>query len=111
MANGVIQLIVIGLAIAGAIGAWVALNPVYGPNEDVSFLEQVAATVGRARVIAPETRDFLVELTKRHQARLAEPQLDLRRREALKRIVAATRRTDRPMWRLVGAPGLEPGTR
>jgi hypothetical protein len=102
MANGVVQLIA-GLAVVAAIGLSVALNPVQRPNEDVAFLEHVAATAERAQVVAPETRAFLVELTKRHRSTLAEPELDLRRREALARIVAMTRQADRTQRRVYGS--------
>ncbi len=102
MANGVVQLIV-GLAVAGAVGLTVVLTPVHRPNEDVAFLEHVAATAERAEVVAPETRAFLIELTKRHRSSLAEPELDLRRREALARIIAATRQADRTQRRVYGS--------
>jgi len=111
MANGIVQLIIIGLAFVVASGVYVALNPLPSPDEDVKFLERVAATVVRAQVIAPRTRDFLAELVKRHQSSLPEPQLDLRRRKALARIIAATQQADRPMPGLVAALGLEPRTR
>jgi hypothetical protein len=102
MANGVTQLLV-GLAVACAVCLTVALTPVHGPNEDVAFLERVAATVERAEVVAPETRAFLLELARRHRSSLAEPELDLRRREALARITAATQQADRPQRRVYGS--------
>jgi len=101
MANGVVQLIV-GLAVAAAVGLTVVLTPVHRTNEDVAFLERVADTAERAEIVAPETRAFLTELTKRHRASLADPELDLRRRDALARIVAATRQADRPQRRVYG---------
>jgi hypothetical protein len=102
MANGVVQLIV-GLAVAAAVGLTVVLTPVHRPNEDVAFLERVAATVEVAEVVSPETRAFLIELTKRHRSSLAEPELDLRRRDALDRIITATRQADRPQRRMYGS--------
>lgn len=90
MANGIAQ-VVVGVAIAVAIGASVVLTPIHRPKEDVAFLERVAATVERAKVIAPETRDYLSDLTSRHQSQLFNDQLDLRRQKALERIMAVTR--------------------
>ena len=90
MANGITQL-VIGVAVAGAIGGSVAFTPIHKPNEDVAFLERVASTVERAQVITPETREYLSKLTSRHQSSLADLQLDLRRQRALDRISVAKR--------------------
>ena len=90
VANGITQ-VVVGVAIAVAIGASIALAPLPRPKEDVAFLERVAATVERAKVIAPETRDYLSHLTSRHQSQLFNDQLDLRRQKALERILAVTR--------------------
>ncbi len=58
MTNGIAQ-VVIGIALAAAIGGVAALNPGYKPHEDVAYLERVAATVERAKVLAPETREQL----------------------------------------------------
>jgi hypothetical protein len=103
VANGITPLLV-GIAIAVATGTSVALTPIHRPNEDVAFLERVAATVERAKVVAPDTRDYLSGLTSRHQSRLTDGQLDVRRQKAIERITAATQ----------PASGLEParlGTR
>jgi hypothetical protein len=89
VANGITQ-VVVGVAIAVAIGASIALTPIHRPKEDVAFLERVATAVERAKVIAPETRDYLSQLTGRHQSQLFNDQLDLRRQKALERIVAVT---------------------
>jgi|SRR5882724_1901281 len=89
VANGITPLLV-GLAIAVATGTSVALTPIHRPNEDVAFLERVAATVERAKIIAPDTRDYLSALTSRHQSTLADDGLDLRRQNALARITVAT---------------------
>jgi hypothetical protein len=93
VANGITQLVV-GAAIAVAIGAAVALTPIHRPKEDVAFLERLAATVERAKVIAPETRDYLSALASRHQSQLFNDQLELRRQKALERIMAAMRPPD-----------------
>jgi hypothetical protein len=87
--NGITPLLA-GLAMAVATGTAVALTPIHRPNEDVVFLERVAGTVERAKVIAPETRDYLSELANRHRSALADRALDVRRQEALERIAAAT---------------------
>jgi hypothetical protein len=86
VANGITQL-VIGVALAGAIGGSIAFTPMHKPNEDVAFLERVASTVERAQVIPPESREYLSKLTSRHQSPLASAQLDLRRQGALERIM------------------------
>jgi hypothetical protein len=92
--NGVTPLLV-GVAMALATGASVALTPIHRPNEDVAFLERVAVTVERATVIAPDTRDYLSELTNRHRSALADGALDFRRQKALERITAATQPASR----------------
>jgi hypothetical protein len=92
--NGITPLLV-GIAIAVATGTSVALTPIHRPNEDVAFLERVAATVERAKVIAPDTRDYLSGLTSRHQVRLADGQLDVRRQKAIERITAGTQPASR----------------
>jgi hypothetical protein len=85
MTNGMAQ-VVIGIALAAAIGGVAALNPGYKPHEDVAYLERVAATVERAKVLAPETRDQLSKLTSRYETLLSDTQLDLKRQKALGRI-------------------------
>jgi hypothetical protein len=97
VANGITQL-VIGVALAGAIGGSIAFFPMHKPNEDVAFLERVASTVERAQVIAPESREYLSKLTGRHQSPLASAQLDLRRQKAIERIMRATQ-SPNPMER------------
>jgi hypothetical protein len=94
VANGITQL-VIGVALAGAIGGSILLTPINKPIEDVAFLERVASTVERAQVIAPQTREYISELTGRHQSPIADPRLELRRQKALKRIMVAMHPTDR----------------
>jgi hypothetical protein len=88
VANGIAPLLV-GLIMAAATGTSVALTPIQKPNEDVAFLERVAASVERAQDIAPDTRDYLSELARRHRSALADSKLDLQRRKALERITAA----------------------
>ena len=90
MANGITPLLV-GIAIAVATGTSVALTPIHRPSEDVAFLERVAATVERAKVIAPDTRDYLAGLASRHQSRLADAQLEVRRQKAIERITGGAR--------------------
>lgn len=94
VANGITPLLV-GLAIAVVTGTSVALTPIHRPSEDVAFLERIAATVERAKVIAPDTRDYLSELTNRHRSALADGALDVRRQRALERITAATQPASR----------------
>jgi hypothetical protein len=89
VANGITPLLV-GLAIAVAAGTSVALSPIHRPHEDVAFLERVAVSVERAKVVAPDTRDYLSELASRHQSRLPDGKLDARRQKALERITAAS---------------------
>jgi hypothetical protein len=48
MTNGIAQ-VVIGIALAAAIGGVAALNPGNKPHEDVAYLERLAATVERAK--------------------------------------------------------------
>ena len=81
MTNGIAQ-VVIGIALAAAIGGVAALNPGYKPHEDVAYLERVAA----AKVLAPETREQLSKLTSRYETLLSDAQLDLKRQKALGRI-------------------------
>lgn len=97
MAKGITPL-VIGVALAGAIGGSIAFVPMHKPHEDVAFLERVAFTVERAQVIAPESREYLSQVTSRHQSPLANGQLDLRRQKALERIMRATQ-SPNPMER------------
>jgi hypothetical protein len=87
MANGITQLVV-GTVLAAVIVASVALNPRHKPNNDVAFLERLASTVERAKVLAPDTRDFVSQVTSRYKTPLWDAELDLRRQEALARIVA-----------------------
>jgi hypothetical protein len=89
VANGIAPLLV-GLIMVAATGTSVALTPIQKPNEDVAFLERVAASVERAQDVAPDSRDYLSELARRHRSALADSKLDLRRRKALERITAAT---------------------
>jgi hypothetical protein len=94
VANGTTPLLV-GLAMAVATGTSVALTPIHRPSEDVAFLERVAISVERAKVIAPDNRDYLSELASRHRPTLADGSLDLRRQKAIERIMAATQRAGR----------------
>ena len=94
MANGITPLLV-GLAIAIATGTSVALTPIHKPHDDVVFLERVAVSVERAKVIAPDTRDYLSALASRHRSRLSDGRLDVRRQKALARITAAIQSADR----------------
>jgi hypothetical protein len=105
VANGITPL-VIGVALAGAIGASIAFAPINKPNEDVAFLERIASTVERAQVIAPESREYLSKLTSRHQTPLASGQLDLRRQRALERIMRATRSPNPMDSALLDGPGI-----
>jgi hypothetical protein len=93
VANGIAPLLV-GLIMVAATGTSVALTPIQKPNEDVAFLERVAVSVELAQGIAPDTRDYLSGLARRHGSALADSKLDLRRRKALERIAVASRRTD-----------------
>lgn len=88
MLKAMIRLIFGAIALAGAIGGAAALNPGSKAREDVAFLERLASTVERAQVIPPETHEFVAKITARHDARLADARLDLRRRGALVRIRA-----------------------
>ena len=60
MTNGIAQ-VVIGIALAAAIGGVAALNPGNKPHEEVAYLERLAATVERAKVLAPDTRAATVQ--------------------------------------------------
>ena len=60
MTNGIAQ-VVIGIALAAATGGVAALNPGYKPHEDVAYLERVATTVERAKVLAPENPRAVVQ--------------------------------------------------
>ena len=60
MTNGIAQ-VVIGIALAATIGGVAALNPGNKPHEDVAYLERLAATVERAKVLAPDTREQTVQ--------------------------------------------------
>ena len=78
MTNGIAQ-VVIGIALAAAIGGLAALNPGHKPHEDVAYLERLAATVERAKILAPDTREQLSKLTNRYETLLSDAQLDLKR--------------------------------
>jgi hypothetical protein len=93
MVNGFAQL-AIGIGLVGAIGASLALSPVKRPHEQVAFLERIATAVERAQTLPPQTRDQISALTDRHQLPLADEQLEVRRRKALERIMAAMPPTD-----------------
>jgi len=82
MTNGIAQ-VVIGIALAATIGGVAALNPGNKPHEDVAYLERLAATVERAKVLAPDTREQLSKLTNRYETLLSDAQLDVKRRNAL----------------------------
>ena len=79
MTNGIAQ-VVIGIALAAAIGGVAALNPGNKPHEEVAYLEE------RAKVLAPDTRAQLSKLTNRYETLLSDAQLDLKRQKALRRI-------------------------
>ena len=85
MTSGIPQ-VVIGIVFAAAIGVVAALNPGYKPHEEVAYLERLAATVERAKVLAPDTREQLSKLTNRYETLLSDVQLDLKRQKALGRI-------------------------
>jgi hypothetical protein len=93
MANGITQLL-IGATLAAAIVGSTALNAKHRPNDDVAFLEKLAVTVERAKVLAPDTREYVSGVTSRYQARLSDAQLDLRRQKALARIMTVMRSAD-----------------
>jgi hypothetical protein len=102
MANGIAQLAV-GLALASAIGGSVALTPVQRPDPDVAFLERVASAIEQAPPTAPKLRGRVSELANRHQNRLPDARLELRRQEALERITVAIQLAD------LAAPALSDG--
>jgi hypothetical protein len=85
MTTGIAQ-VVIGIALTAAIGGVAALNPGNKPHEEVAYLERLAATVERAKVLAPDTRAQLSKLTNRYETLLSDAQLDLKRQKALRRI-------------------------
>jgi hypothetical protein len=91
MANRITQLIV-GAGLAAAIIGSIVLAR-HRPNDDVAFLERLAATVEQAKVLAPDTREYVSELAGRYETRLADARLDLRRQKALARIMAVLRPT------------------
>ena len=84
MTNGIAQ-VVIGIALAAAIGGVAALIPAQTAR-GVAYLERLAATVERAKVLAPDTREQLSKLTNRYETLLSDAQLDLKRQKALRRI-------------------------
>lgn len=88
MANGLTQL-AIGVALAGAIAASIALAPAKRPHEEVAFLERVASAVERTQALPPQTRHQLSALADRHRSALADERLELRRQRALERIMVA----------------------
>jgi hypothetical protein len=85
MTNGITQ-VVIGITLTAAIGSVAVLNPGSKPREDVAYLERLAATVERAKILAPDTREQLFKLTNRYETLLSDAQLDLKRQKALGRI-------------------------
>jgi hypothetical protein len=93
MANGITQF-VIGAALAAAIIGSTALNARHRPNEDVAFLERLAVTVERAKVLAPDTREYVSGVASRYGTRLPDAQLDLRRQKALARIMTVMHPAD-----------------
>ncbi|MCC6778823.1 MAG: hypothetical protein IT537_19720 [Hyphomicrobiales bacterium] len=83
--------ILAAVLVAVAIAGIALLNPAHNAREDVAFLERLAVTVERAERIPADTRDYLTKVAGRHEAPLADSQLDMKRREALIRIKAAMR--------------------
>jgi hypothetical protein len=86
MLVGITQFAIAGVLI-GAVGGSVLLSPVQRPREKAAFLERVAQRVERAQTLAPETRDYLVALVKRHRA--ADQGKDLRGERAAERLASA----------------------
>ncbi len=84
--KNVIAQVVLGIALTATIGGVAALTPGSKPHEDVAYLERLAATVERAKVLAPDTRAQLSKLTNRYETLLSDAQLDLKRQKALGRI-------------------------
>ena len=93
MAN-VISQIVMGTVVAGTIGGSAVMYPVHKPYNDVAFLERVATRVERVKIVAPEPRDYLSRLALRYEAPLSDPRLELRKQQAIARILAAGRPAD-----------------
>jgi hypothetical protein len=87
MANGITKLI-IGAGIAAAIIAFSPVKPTHQANDDVAFLERLASTVERAQVLAPDTREYISQVTSGYKTRLSDAELELRRQKALARIAA-----------------------
>jgi hypothetical protein len=85
MTSGIAQ-VAIGIVLTAAIGGVAAVNPGYKPHDEVAYLERLAATVERAKVLAPDTREQLSKLTSRYEILLSDAQLDLKRQKALGRI-------------------------
>ena len=83
--SGIAQ-VVIGIVLTAAIGGVAAVKPGYKPHDEVAYLERLAATVERAKVLAPDTREQLSKLTSRYEILLSDSQLDLKRQKALGRI-------------------------
>jgi hypothetical protein len=80
--------LVIGAALVIAIVCSIALTTTHKSNDDVAFLERLASTVERAKALAPDTRDYVSQVTSRYKTQLSDTQLELRRQKALARIMA-----------------------
>jgi hypothetical protein len=94
MSSSISRTILAAIAVAAALGGIALINPAHKGREDVAFLERLAVTVERAQKIPPDTREYLAKVAGRHEAPLADSQLDLKRQEALVRIKAAMRASE-----------------
>jgi hypothetical protein len=93
----------VGLVLTGILAALVFVK--LKPDSQVSFLERTAATLERAKTIAPETRDHLSQILASYQTPSRDQRLEARRERALSRIADALRTSPK-----LGA-ALEPPTR
>jgi hypothetical protein len=84
------------LASLAVVCALVAATTVPTPRQDIALLDRLAPRIERAQVLAPETRDTIMQLVDRARAPTGDPRYDLRRSVTIERVTEAIKAKDGP---------------
>ena len=84
------------LASLAVVCALVAATTVPTPRQDIELLDRLAPRIERAQVLAPETRDTIMQLVDRARAPTGDPRYDLRRSVTIERVTDAIKAKDGP---------------
>jgi len=82
------------LAMTAVVGALITATVVPTPRQDIALLDRLAPRIERAQVLAPETRDTIMQLVDRARVPTGDPRYDLRRSVTIERVTDAIKAKD-----------------